>query len=109
VLHLTRAELDPTDAQAAVAHLQGVASGAESVVLYHLAVTESPHPAAYYPASVESLTLPGLQALWQASSPLLGREELCKTILYVADQSRGFVVNGKFDLLVEVFPASCKA
>ena len=102
VLHLTRGRLDAADARAAVEAAQQVSIAAGPVVVYHQVATDGPHDSLSYPDSDSALQTPELQCLWQLSSPLLGRAQLSvsKPAL-VKGESRGMVVNGKFDLLLD--------
>lgn len=100
VVHLTRG---PGDREAYHQHCQqltDINTAAGSLVLYHLVVTEQPHRSVSYPADDSQLEWPGLQGLFELSSPLLGREELSvsKPTIVAAD-ARGLVLNAKFDLL----------
>jgi hypothetical protein len=69
--------------------------------LYHLVLTESPHRSLAYPADPAAIEDPALTRLWELSSPLVGRQELAAVKPAVSGESRGFVVNGRFDLLLE--------
>ncbi len=69
--------------------------------LYHLVVTAVPHRSLAYPNQPTGIDDPTLQQLWQLSSPLLGAEALAAGKPIVKPDSRGMVVNGKFDLLLD--------
>ena len=102
ILHLTRAELDSDQLAEAASMLGAVVTSAGSVVLYHLAATETPHPSASYPADGDAIESDSLQAIFDATSGLLGRDQLAidkPSIVNV--ESRGLVINGKFDLLFD--------
>ena len=71
------------------------------LTLYHLVATETPHKSLAYPDGAETIEDSALQALWEISSPLLGRHRLAAEKPAVKPDSRGFVVNGKFDLLLD--------
>jgi hypothetical protein len=101
VLHLTRGQIDAGDIDWAKSALARVDSTASPVTLYHLVVTEEPHTSLAYPASDENLGTPTLKKLWEATTPLLERESLAAEKRPVTAESRGMVVNGKFDLLLE--------
>jgi hypothetical protein len=101
VLHLTRGHIEPADVEWAQGALARVDSAAGPVTLYHLVVTEEPHKSLAYPPSDEDLGTASLKKLWEASSPLLDRQRLAAEKRPVTADSRGMVVNGKFDLLLE--------
>lgn len=101
VLHLTRGHIEVGDIDWAKGALARVDPSAGPVTLYHLVVTEEPHKSLAYPASDEHLGTPTLKKLWEATSPLLERESLAAEKRPVTTESRGMVVNGKFDLLLE--------
>ena len=101
VLHLTRGQIEPSDIEWAKGALARVDSSAGPVTLYHLVLTEEPHKSLAYPASDEELSTASLKKLWEASSLLLDRERLAAEKRPVTADSRGMVVNGKFDLLLE--------
>ena len=62
--------------------------------------TEAPHTSLAYPDAPEQIADPILQKLWELTSPLLGGERLAAENPVKAD-SRGMVVNGKFDLFLD--------
>jgi len=68
-------------------------------------LTESPHRSLAYPSDTSRMESPALQRLWEVSSPLLEAEKLVARHRTLCAQSRGMVVNGKFDLLVEMIAA----
>ncbi|MDA1017563.1 MAG: hypothetical protein O3A00_24280, partial [Planctomycetota bacterium] len=102
ILHLTRGDLDSDQLNEAVGRLSEVAPAAGPVVLYHLAATETPHASASYPESGDAIESDALKAVFDATSGLLGRDQLAvdkPSIIGV--ESRGLVINGKFDLLFD--------
>lgn len=101
VLHLTRGHIESGDVDWAKEALNRVDSAAGPLTLYHLVATEGPHKSLAYPANDEDFDEPPLKKLWQASSLLLDRERLAAEKRPVTADSRGMVVNGKFDLLLE--------
>lgn len=101
VLHLTRGQIDAGDVDWVKEALARVDATAGPVALYHLIVTEEPHKSLAYPASDEEISSPALKKLWQATSLLLDRERLAIEKRPVTVESRGMVVNGRFDLLLE--------
>jgi hypothetical protein len=44
---------------------------------------------------------PALRTLWETSSPLLARERLSQEKPSISAEAKGFVINGKFDALLE--------
>jgi hypothetical protein len=98
VLHLSRGRFDSEQIDEAVGVFEGMAA---APLLHHLIVTESPHPSLAYPADAEGIEDAALRRLWDASGPLVAREALAGRKPAVSERSRGFVVNGRFDLLVE--------
>jgi hypothetical protein len=102
VLHLTRGRHESLDLDAAAAKLAEVMPACgQPVALYHLVVTEESHPAARYPATPDTLETHQLQDLWRVSSPLLCVEQLAEDKPEFNAESRGLVVNGKFNLLLD--------
>lgn len=101
ILHLTRGHIEPGDVDWAAGALSRVDTAAGPVTLYHLIVTEEPHKSLAYPANADELQEPALKKLWEATSLLLGREQLAADKPTITADSRGMVVNGKFDLLLE--------
>jgi hypothetical protein len=100
VLHLTRGVVDPAAIEAAAARLQSVSTAAGPVVLYHLVSTEAPQKSLAYPDGEAQMDDPGLKQLWKVTSPLLDRAHLAAEKPCVKENSRGMVINGKFDLLL---------
>jgi hypothetical protein len=95
VLHLSRGGQKPEEVGAAAAEVAG------SALLYHLILTEAPHKSLAYPATSDLLAEDGLRRLWEVSSPLhLSGPGVAGRRLEAG--ARGFVVNGKFDLLPAV-------
>jgi hypothetical protein len=101
VLHLTRGQIEPADIEWAKGALSRVDSAAGPVTLYHLVITEEPHKSLAYPVNDEEIGTAALKKIWEASSLLLDREQLAAEKRPVTADSRGMVVNGKFDLLLE--------
>ena len=96
VIHVTRGQFDPGQIDLAVGQL-----ASESFTLYHLIVTESSHASLAYAGRPDEIGRPDLKKLWELTSPLLGRDNLAARKSTVSPQSRGIVINGKFDLLLE--------
>lgn len=104
VLHFTRGEHAPGEIEAAVGVIAGLSTSAGPVVLHHLIATEGPCKSVAYPATDADCEGEGVKSLWRASSPVVGWELLAAAKRpYITAESRGFVVNGKFDVLAEEF------
>ncbi|HUY34932.1 MAG TPA: hypothetical protein VMV69_19450 [Pirellulales bacterium] len=102
VAHLTRGCFEPAEVERACASLAAVTSAAGSPTLYHLLSTETPHKSLAYPAGDDQIDGAAFKALWSATSPLLARQRLAaERPTVVTPDSRGMVINGKFDLLLE--------
>jgi hypothetical protein len=104
VLHLTRGRFEPSRINEAVGQLHDLGN----VGLYHLIVTESPHPSLAYVADPEKTQSAELRKLWELSSPLQGRQTLSEKGPAVSPDSRGIVINGKFDLLMDAIHEALK-
>lgn len=100
-LHLTRGQIEPHDAEWIRSALDRVDSSAGSVTLYHLVVTEEPHKSLAYPGTDEEIASEPLKKLWAVTSLLVDRERLSADKSFITANSRGMVVNGKFDLLLD--------
>lgn len=105
VLHLSRGRWDAEPLQTALEPLAAVAGSPGGVLLYHLVVTEQAHASLAYPASPENIQDAALMNLWENSSPLLAAERLAAERRFLEPGSRGLVVNGQFDLLLEAILA----
>ena len=104
MLHLTRGEQSAADVEAAISAVTSLATSAGSTTVHTLVVTETPCPSAAYPETQNDLETDALRTLWQTSGPLRGWEALAAAKRpYITATSRGFVVNGKFDVLAEEF------
>ena len=102
VLHLTRGQHSASDLEPAAVKIQSMSVAAGSVVLYHAIATDAPHTSISYCETDIDLESPELKAAFAVSSPLLGRDQLLESKpALVKPLSRGFVVNGKFDLLLD--------
>jgi hypothetical protein len=107
VLHLTRGSHPAADSADSAALLSGAATASGPVRLHHLVITEGPHKSFAYPDSDAGIESDELRGLWQASSALPDWEKLqAAKRPYLTAGSRGFVVNGKFDLVGEEFSNS---
>ncbi|HID78875.1 MAG TPA: hypothetical protein EYP56_23125 [Planctomycetaceae bacterium] len=104
VIHFTRAQFDPQELREAVEKLH--AQAPVPVYLYHVVATETPHRSVSYPPDSQRMDTPELAALWQQTSPMAGREYLAARRPAVSPQSRGMVINARFDLLDEVIEAA---
>lgn len=97
VVHVTRGQFEPGQIEEAVGRLDD----AGRLTLYHLVLSESPHPSLAYPAEPTKMQDAGLVKLWELTSPLLGSRTLAAQKTAVLPESRGMVINGKFDLLLD--------
>ncbi len=96
VLHLSRGQCDRETTIPALESLDR--SGA---MLYHLIETELPSRSLSYPASDEKIDDPELAAFWQRTSPLLSAQRLTAEKRLPSSKARGFVVNARFDFLLD--------
>jgi hypothetical protein len=101
VLHLTRGYFDPGEIEQAAAALAAVQTSAGPVTLYQWVAPDAPHKSLVYPADGSELEEPALRKLWETSSDLLARERLSQEKPSISADARGFVINGKFDALLE--------
>ena len=105
LLSRRRATAEPT--AAVVLHLTrggdcaALAALPDDVRLYHLVLTETPQRSLAYPSSPDGLDDPHLRAIWERTSRLGHAKALASRRPSLADDSRGMVVNGKFDVLLE--------
>lgn len=102
VVHLTRGQLSRDDLTNACMKLSSVGNVSGPVLCYHLVATEEPHSTVAFPTDDANLQTDQLKDLFAQSSKLLGSDnlEVSKPKLIKAD-SRGLVVNGKFDFLAD--------
>lgn len=102
VVHLTRGQLSKDDLTNAWMKISSVSNVSGPVVCYHLVATEEPHSTVAFPIDDANLQTDQLKDLFAQSSKLLGSDnlEVSKPKLVKAD-SRGLVVNGKFDFLAD--------
>jgi hypothetical protein len=102
VVHLTRDAVDVDELQELASELDHVQTQVGPPRLYHLVATETPHSSVSYPEDDEGLQTTALKKIWALSSPLQGVEKLAASNPHlVKPNSRGVVVNAKFDLLVK--------
>jgi hypothetical protein len=102
VLHLTHDAVDAEELEKSAGVLSQVQTEDGTVRLYHLVATEKPHASVSYPETDDGLQTLGLKKLWTLSSPLLAVEQLAASHPFlVRPNSRGMVVNAKFDLLLK--------
>ncbi len=99
VVHFSRAGWTPEEIRSASSEL---AAAAIPVVMYHVLIPDTPHPAASYPTSSDGLALPELQAAFEASGALRGAAggEVSRPGI-VSPESRGITINADFDVLAE--------
>lgn len=102
VVHLTRGLHSAGDLESGASQLSDLAVVSGSTILYHIIGTETPHTSLSYCDTDEALDSAELKGAFAVSSPLLGREALSESKpSLVKPGSRGIVVNGKFDLLLD--------
>lgn len=102
VLHMTRGSHPAGDLDPGVEAVRANSVASGSTVVYHSIATEAPHTSLSYCESDDGLETAELKVAFAASSALLGREQLMESKpALVKAQSRGIVVNGKFDLLLD--------
>ena len=104
VVHLTKGRFNPGEIEDAVDRLHQSGTSA-TPLFYSIVFTEYVHRSLAYPADQTRIDDRELIGLWQLSDPLVGRTELAAKKPAVSVQSRGFVVNGKFDLLIDAIEA----
>ena len=100
VLHLTRGRFPPAAIEQATSRLREAAE-AGPVVLAHVVQTELPHRSLMYPADMSKIETAELAKLWELSSLLPASPKLAAARPALSPQSRAFVVNGRFDMLME--------
>lgn len=99
VVHFSRAGWTPEEILSASSEL---AAAAIPVVMYHVLIPDTPHPAASYPTSSDGLALPELRAAFEATGALRGAAggEVSRPGI-VSPESRGITINADFDVLAE--------
>lgn len=104
VVHLTRGNLSPEDLASAWEKLDSVtvSTAAGPTLGYHLVATEDPQSSVAFPVDDTGLQNDELKAIFARSGKLLGSESLAVSKpKLVQTESRGLVVNGKFELLLD--------
>ena len=102
VIHLTRGSFEAGEVSSQLPNLQSVEPSAGAVLLYHLVATEEPHASVVFPASDENLQTPELQEIFEHTGQLIDSERLANEKPQVVEAtSRGMVVNGKIDLVLD--------
>ncbi|MHB8899634.1 MAG: hypothetical protein ACYC6Y_12880, partial [Thermoguttaceae bacterium] len=97
VLHVTGAGLPPDAVAAAAAQLADLGP----LLFYHAVLPECPQPVVAYPSDPAQIADPEIAALWPLTSPLAGADRIASKRRTVTPASRGIVVGGRFDLLLE--------
>lgn len=100
ILHLTRGEVDAASIDQAVERVIKDATSKTNALLYHLIATEAPHRSVAYAATDAGIDAKSLKHLWQLTSPLLDWQRIATERATIQPNARGFVINGKFDLLL---------
>jgi len=108
VLHMTRGRFEPLQIEQATGRLREAGAAASPALLYHLVLTEFPHCSLAYPAEPDRIDGAELRKLWELSSPLLANRQLAARRPTLSAQSRGIVINGKFDLLLDGIEVAMK-
>lgn len=110
VIHLTRGEFEPGEIAAAMTELCTAETAAGSTLVYHLVVTEQPHASVVFPASNEQLEPGPLQELFEHTSLPVDVERLASEKPQIMQPtSRGLVVNGKIDLILDAIYAQLES
>ena len=99
VIHFSRAGWTSEDVRSAASEFAALRIPA---VQLHVLLPDAPHPAVTYPASGDGLSLPEVQAAFEASGPLPGAAtgDVSRPGI-VVPESRGMTVNAEFDVLAE--------
>lgn len=101
VVLLTRAAFTEGEFESALRVMGELDCPQGAPVLHAIVQTESPHKSLAYPDTLDDIESEGLRALWDGVSRLFSYDALRAAKLpYVNSESRGIVVNGKFDALV---------
>ena len=79
---------------------KSLAESSTESILYHHIATELPHPSVAYPETENVLDHPSLAAAWQCTSLLINAGEY-QSRSNITASSRGMVVNGRFDLMLD--------
>lgn len=109
-LHLTRGEHSPDQVESAAGLLSEISTSAGTCLLHHLVLTEQPQKSVAYPPSESDCESEELKSLWRTASPVMAWEFLAdKKGPHITQESRGFVVNGKFDVLAKEFSHALSA
>lgn len=102
ILHFTAGQHSVELIEDAVSNLVNTDTNSNPTI-FTLVVTESPHGSSIFSGTNENLEDASLKALWKISSALPHMEKLQKQNRpYLNINSRGLVVNGKFDILPDL-------
>lgn len=102
VLHLTRGQGKSDDIEQCAASLTAVQPVAGAVLLYHLIATEDAHTSIVFADQLDDGESEEIRGLFAHSSLMLERERLAiEKPAIVNSESRGFVINGKIDLILD--------
>ncbi|MBP3693687.1 MAG: hypothetical protein J6J31_04525 [Thermoguttaceae bacterium] len=100
LLHITAGKFRMEDLDAAIECLN--APDLPPIQLQHWIFTERPHAGVCCPNSSDFTQDETLQAIWERTDPLPGREFLAGVRPGIHEESRGMMVNMDFDVLFEV-------
>jgi hypothetical protein len=102
VIHLTRGQVKSDDIEQCAASLMAVQPVAGAVLLYHLIATEDAHSSIVFADQLDDSESEEIRGLFAHSSLILERERLAiEKPAIVNSESRGFVINGKIDLVLD--------
>ena len=102
ILHFTAGQHGVESIEGAVSTLVKTDTNSTPII-FNLVVTESPHGSSIFCGTDEDLEDASLKALWNISSALPHMEKLQeKNRPYLNSESRGLIVNGKFDIFPDL-------
>ena len=102
ILHFTVGQHSPKSIEDAISNL-AIDDTDTSTTIFNLVVTEAPQGSSIFSGTDEDLKDQSLKTLWKISSALPHAEELREQNRpYLNSESRGLVVNGKFDILPDL-------
>jgi hypothetical protein len=102
ILHFTAGQHSVESIEGAVSTLVKTDTNSTPII-FNLVVTESPHGSSIFCGTDEDLEDASLKALWNISSALPHMEKLQeKNRPYLNSESRGLIVNGKFDIFPDL-------
>lgn len=105
VIHLTRGKQDAQDLDSSLQLMQDVTG----LLLFHLVASEDAQPSLVYPTAAAEIEDPILTTLRSYSSQIPTWPQLAEKHSLLTADSRGIVVNGKFELLWDMLQAAKSA